>query len=157
MTSESPKWKFGIFRTILEDLSSGLPREEAAKRIDGALGNKGCRKTERRYNCLECLDQGRVEIWHPACIRDFAQDQVHPDDARHRISVVACYCDRGKAHASRLPRFDRLVHCKVVPLAGATGQKCSAKAVENLLIWLEDQKTIRKDAVEDPLFHQEGT
>lgn len=154
--TDAPKWNFGIFRSILEDLGKGLPREEAAKRIDGALGNKGCRKREQRYNCPICLDDGRVLIWSPYLVRDFELEGVHPDQARHRETDVACFCKQGECHP-KLPRFDPSVHCKIVPIAGATGRTCDPRALADLMAWLEDRKKRAAAERPDPLFHQERT
>lgn len=158
MTDNTPKWRFGIFREIMQGLTAGLSREDAAKQIDGSLGNKGCRKQERRYGCPVCLDSGRVEIWAPWLVAAFVVDGVHPDKQHHRSSDCACYCNKGDSFAKRqrhpLPRFDRLIHCQVVPYAGASGVTCNTEAVKNLLTWIEDQKSVRSQT-EDSLFHQE--
>lgn len=146
----------GVMRSILQDLENGLTHEQAAERLK-QLGDNGCRRKERRYNCAVCLDEGRVEIWALQCVLEFMRDNIHPDQARHRVSVVACYCNAGECHRKRIPKFDREQHCQIRPLGGATGRTCNPEAVKGLLEWINDWHQRRPTPeVEDPLFHQGG-
>lgn len=152
------KGKPGLLRSICEDLEKGLSKEEAAERLRLAIG--GCQGDQRRYNCVVCLDQGRVEIWSLYAVLQALREGIDAVNQMKsgRTSDVACYCKAGECFLNRLPRFDRDQHCQVVPIAGASGRECNPEALAELAEWVYGfrRRLYRQAAALDPLFDQGG-
>lgn len=148
--------KPGLLKRLVASLGEGLTHEEVAEKLNREMGPKGIRRKERTYNCAVCLDEGRVEVWHPDCVFEAHVEGLQAVDGYHwRVSVCACYCDRGKRHGDRIPRYDVGRHCRIVPRAGANGRFCHPKALAMLGEWLADQRRAKvQAAVKDPLFDQ---
>lgn len=148
--------KPGLLRRIVSSLEEGASVEEAAQRLTAEMGPKGTRRKERTYNCSVCLDEGRVEIWHPDCVYVAATEGMAAVNGfSWRVAVCGCFCKRGEKHCTRIPRYDILLHCRVYPRAGATGRYCDPKALEGLAEWIAGKRQ-RDAATGDPLFDQAG-
>lgn len=135
----------------------GTWAEAAARFVKGLPRG---RNDERRYNCLVCLDSGRVEVWHGVFVFVLATEGIEAIDRLcWRTSLCACYCSAGKGFAKRIPMFDRERHCQVIPAMAASGIECDPAAIARLLEWIAEcrkRKAAKPVEVEDPLFQGSG-
>lgn len=149
-----------ILRDLFARFLGGESREDVSKQLDSQWTKKKRPEDERRYNCIVCLDSGRVEVWHHELVYAVAMDG--PEAANRtpwRISLCACYCNAGNGYGKRIPRFDREKHCQVVPITGASGIVCNPEAIARLVQWIEECRVRRRTKpaeIEDPLFQGSG-
>jgi hypothetical protein len=122
--------------------------------------SSGSRESERRYNCIVCLDTGRVEVWQTDFVFLVATEGIESAvRLPWRSSLCACYCNAGSGFAKRIPKFDREKHCQVVPATGASGIHCDPEAIARLVEWIAEcrkRRVSKPVEVEDPLFQGSG-
>ena len=152
-----------LMKELMQRLEAGeITRADAQRQLTAHLGIKGCRQKEQTYNCAVCLDTGKVDVWCDEAIAEFVENQVHPDQARYREMVCACFCKAGEIFIKRakhpLPRVDPDKHCIIEPRGGASTVPCKPEAIANLLTWIngQTQKAEKARREQDPLFNQGG-
>ncbi len=60
---------------------------------------------QRRYNCLRCLDDGRVICWHPFAMHA-AKEGKFPHPKAMLTCAVRCDCSAGDKRASFMPVYN---------------------------------------------------
>lgn len=88
-----------------------------------------------RFKCVECLDTGRVEVWHWERVHLAKRDGIEAGLASpYKTAAMACSCNLGDKFTAReipLVRFDDRKHC-----LATGGDVESERAVATFTEWL---------------------
>lgn len=139
------------FCRMIEKRKAGASAEECDAYL-AKLFPPEPRERQRRYKCVECLDLGRREIWHPDRVYIADRDGIEAALRSHyTTSAVACRCEAGNMYASRkipLPRFDLLKHCPAF-----NSDVSSPAAVADFEAWKKhDRGNVRNRTNFEPAF-----
>jgi hypothetical protein len=147
--------RVAAFNRIIEMRKAGATAEQCDEYMARLFPPDPLDK-QRRYKCVECLDLGRREIWHPDRVFIADRDGLEAALRSHYLtSVVACRCQAGDMYASRkipLVRFDLLKHCPAF-----NSDVSSPAAVADFEAWRKhDRANVRNRTNFEPAFADYG-
>lgn len=109
-----------------------------------------------RFTCVECLDTGRVEVWHWERVYIAKRDGIEAAiKSQYKTAAMACSCHAGDKFTTReipLVRFDDRKHCLTMP----GGDVESEAAVAAFSDWLATCNDVAKRPNYEPAFEQEA-
>ena len=143
----------GALHELIEMQEKGASRDECDAFLRKRFPARPDR--ERRYTCIECLDGGRVDVWHWERVYIAKRDGIEAAlKSQYTVASVACSCRLGDAFVQRkipLVRFDERKHCQA-----PGGDVSSAKAVAAFQEWLATCDDVSKRANYEPAFADQG-
>lgn len=145
----------GTLSELLDLQKHGATRQQCAeflrKRFPPARADR-----QRRFSCAQCLDSGRVELWHDDRVFYAMLNGIEsPEAGRYKTMTAACGCKAGDVFANRkipLQRYDTLKHCLALP----GGDVESHEAVNAFETWVRDHRAIKHQSREADFAQQEA-
>lgn len=140
----------GVLRELIDMQEKNIPAADCAEWLRRQFP-QAAPYDQRAYKCIQCLDCGRVEVWHWEAVAMARRDGIESvGECKYKTAAAACTCKLGNVFANRkipLTRYDPMKHCRAFH-ADVT----SEAALKNLGDWLADQVTGKGKANYEPAF-----
>lgn len=150
----SPVSLGGIYRAVLSMSGKGATRDSILAYIQNQFPPAPAWQRQPAFSCLDCLDNGRVEVWHEVNVQLAAQGKWRTiATSSWRTMLAACNCERGAPFRQRrlqpLPEYRDNRHCKVT-----AGDTQSDRALTDLRDWLDTAMSVQSRKNYVPAFNE---